>query len=266
MRQNIILSLEKSRLTLIAPIVTWNEPKPIEYGTPLTTTQLNATASVEGKFSYQPDSGDVLAVGRYRLNVSFVPTDTEKYGSVEKFVYLAVDPPKPRSTPPPPVVTTKPAKTPPYFILTGISISAPKPATPEDPMMLSTFHLRLQNAGESASHGMELKIALISYEGNAGIPITAQLSSPTTDIEPGGIVDFASNAVPIRAGRSNDLIRVRLRYKNLNRPDDTIPYQDIYRRWAGNRSGIPSLSFMEIDEETDKYIKEYFDKNVPTQR
>ena len=37
-----------------APTLTWAAPAPITFGTALTSTQLDATASVPGRFSYSP--------------------------------------------------------------------------------------------------------------------------------------------------------------------------------------------------------------------
>ena len=39
------------------PVITWANPAPIVYGTPLSATQLNATASVAGTFVYDPPGG-----------------------------------------------------------------------------------------------------------------------------------------------------------------------------------------------------------------
>jgi len=59
-----------------ATTVTWNTPAPIVYGTPLSTTQLNATASVPGKFVYIPSAGAVLQPGSQTITVFFTPTSS----------------------------------------------------------------------------------------------------------------------------------------------------------------------------------------------
>src|SRR5205823_12610250 len=46
-----------------SPIITWNNPANIVVGTPLSSTQLNATANVPGTFQYTPAAGTVLGVG-----------------------------------------------------------------------------------------------------------------------------------------------------------------------------------------------------------
>ncbi len=73
------------------PVVTWNPPTAITYGTALSTTQLNATASVPGSFVYTPAAGAVLNAGTQTLSVTFTPTDTTNYTTVTKTVQLTVN-------------------------------------------------------------------------------------------------------------------------------------------------------------------------------
>ncbi len=53
------------------PAVTWPTPLPITYGTPLSTTQLNASASIPGVFWYSQLTGTVLEPGSHTLSVTF---------------------------------------------------------------------------------------------------------------------------------------------------------------------------------------------------
>lgn len=69
------------------PEITWPDPAPITYGTPLSSAQLNATASfngrtVPGSFSYDPPAGTVLPAGTRNLRVTFTPNDTTNYAPV----------------------------------------------------------------------------------------------------------------------------------------------------------------------------------------
>src|ERR1700722_828942 len=72
------------------PTVTWNAPAGIAYGTALSSTQLNATASVPGTFSYTPAVGTVLKAGTQTLLVNFTPSDTKTYSAVTDSVLLSV--------------------------------------------------------------------------------------------------------------------------------------------------------------------------------
>jgi hypothetical protein len=75
-----------------APVITWATPAAITYGTALSATQLNATASVAGSFTYNPAAGTILTAGAYTLNTTFTPTDTTDYSTATKTVGLTVNP------------------------------------------------------------------------------------------------------------------------------------------------------------------------------
>ena len=72
----------KTTASKLASVVTWATPDPITYGTALSATQLDATASVPGMFVYTPASGKVLAVGTQTLSVKFTPTQSTDYTTV----------------------------------------------------------------------------------------------------------------------------------------------------------------------------------------
>jgi hypothetical protein len=67
-------------VTKASPTVTWASPAAIVAGVPLSSAQLNATASVAGSYVYSPPSGTVLPAGNSQgLSVSFIPADTNDY-------------------------------------------------------------------------------------------------------------------------------------------------------------------------------------------
>ena len=74
-----------------SPIISWATPAPITYGTPLSSAQLNATASVPGTFVYTPGAGTILGVGSQTLSVTFTPTDTTDYTTATATVQLTVN-------------------------------------------------------------------------------------------------------------------------------------------------------------------------------
>jgi hypothetical protein len=61
---------------VVEEIITWANPASINYGAPLTSAQLNATADVSGSFAYTPTEGSVLQTGTNTLTVIFTPTNT----------------------------------------------------------------------------------------------------------------------------------------------------------------------------------------------
>ena len=74
------------------PVVTWGPPPAITYGTPLSATQLSATANVPGTFVYSPAAGTVLNSGAQTLSVTFTPTDGSDYNGATATVSLVVNP------------------------------------------------------------------------------------------------------------------------------------------------------------------------------
>jgi hypothetical protein len=73
------------------PTVTWANPADITYGTALGATQLSATASVAGTFSYTPAAGTVLPFGNGQsLSATFTPTDATNYTTATKTVAINV--------------------------------------------------------------------------------------------------------------------------------------------------------------------------------
>jgi len=74
-----------STVTLIKamPVITWVNPADIIYGTALSVTQFNATASAAGTFTYTPASGTILNAGNGQtLSVNFAPTDSANYNAM----------------------------------------------------------------------------------------------------------------------------------------------------------------------------------------
>ena len=77
-------------VTKATPVITWAKPSPITYGTALSATQLNAAASVPGKFTYIPGAGAVLAAGTHTPSVTFIPADATNFNPVQAAVSLTV--------------------------------------------------------------------------------------------------------------------------------------------------------------------------------
>ena len=73
------------------PTITWPTPAAITYGAALSSTQLDATASVAGSFVYNPLAGTVPTAGTQTLSVTFTPTDTTDYNNASGSVQLVVN-------------------------------------------------------------------------------------------------------------------------------------------------------------------------------
>jgi len=73
------------------PVIAWNPPEPIVFGTALDSTHLNATADVPGTFQYMPSAGELLEVGNDQvLSVTFTPTDSASFNTVTSSVLIDV--------------------------------------------------------------------------------------------------------------------------------------------------------------------------------
>jgi len=81
---SVMLTVSQAR-----PAITWPAPAAIVYGTPLSASQLDATASVAGTFAYSPTLGAVLDAGSQNLSVTFTPADSN-YATTTASVTLKV--------------------------------------------------------------------------------------------------------------------------------------------------------------------------------
>ena len=72
------------------PVLQWATPAAIPYSIALSATQLNATASVPGNFSYNPSSGAMPDIGANTLSVTFTPSDSTDYTSASASITLSV--------------------------------------------------------------------------------------------------------------------------------------------------------------------------------
>ena len=83
-------------VTQATPSIAWAAPAAITYGTPLSSTQLNASTPVPGTFSYSPAPGTIPSAGQQTLTVIFTPNDTTDYTTATAAVTLTVNPQTPR--------------------------------------------------------------------------------------------------------------------------------------------------------------------------
>lgn len=73
------------------PEIIWENPASIEYGTLLSSEQLNATIDAPGTLVYTPEIGTLLMEGQNQeLEVNFTPSDLKLYHTANKTVYIEV--------------------------------------------------------------------------------------------------------------------------------------------------------------------------------
>ena len=115
-----------------APQINWATPLPIVYGTALSATQLDATSSVAGSFTYSPGAGTVLTVGQQTLTATFTPTDTTDYTTTTATVTLNVIPATP--------VVTLTSSANPVFMTYAVSFTASLPSYASTQTGTMTFY------------------------------------------------------------------------------------------------------------------------------
>jgi hypothetical protein len=87
---NVTLTVKQA-----TPSITWATPAPIAFGVALDGTQLDATASVPGTFTYNPTAETIPAVGSDTLRAVLTPTDATNYTTATASVTLIVGQPVP---------------------------------------------------------------------------------------------------------------------------------------------------------------------------
>jgi uncharacterized membrane protein len=139
------------------PTISWATPATITYGTALSATQLNATSTIAGTFSYSPASGTVLTAGLQTLTATFTPSDTADYTSATATTLLTVS----KATP---------------------TISWAMPASITYGAALSATQL---NATSTVS-------GTFDYSPTAGTVLNAGTQSLTVNFTPADLMDYAT--------------------------------------------------------------------------
>jgi len=91
---NYLLATTNGTLTVVkaTPVITWNPPAAIPYGTGLGGAQLNASANVAGVLAYAPVSGTVLNAGTNSIFVTLTPTNPANYNGASASIQIVVLP------------------------------------------------------------------------------------------------------------------------------------------------------------------------------
>lgn len=86
---------QTSTTTKGVAVITWPTPSAIAYGTPLSATQLDATASPASVYTtpvYSPAAGKILDAGSQKLKVTYAPHGDSNYATTTDTVTLQVNP------------------------------------------------------------------------------------------------------------------------------------------------------------------------------
>ena len=160
----------------VKPTLTWNPPAAIMYGTALSSTQLDATASVAGTtFVYTPGLGAQLPGGVQTLSVNFNAADSTDYAPVQTTVSITVDENGTLTSPSPGATLAGSSQT--FEWSAGYGVTA------------YIFHLGTTSPGSSDiynSNSTTAQSAVISNIPTSGVTLFARLYS-----EIGGVWRFA---------------------------------------------------------------------------
>ena len=156
------------------PFITWANPADITYGTALSSTQLDATASVPGNFSYTPGAGTLLNAGAGQvLSASFTPTDAMDYTAAAPTSTINVE----KATP-------------------TLNVSAPGGAYDGTPFAASVTIHGITNSSETALEGVTPILAYYVGSSTSGISLGStpptQAGTYTVIASFGGTTDYAS--------------------------------------------------------------------------
>lgn len=83
-------------VTQATPVISWDTPAPIAYGTPLGANQLKASAKfkesvLEGTFTYSSKTGEILLAGTKEITATFAPKDDLNFKSATQKVTLTIN-------------------------------------------------------------------------------------------------------------------------------------------------------------------------------
>jgi subtilisin-like proprotein convertase family protein len=176
-----------------SPTLAWANPADIVYGTALSGTQLNATATynstnVPGTFAYNPAAGAVLNAGLDQtLSVTFTPTDTNSFLPISRNVTINVVKA--------PLTLTADDKTKAYGSADpGFTASYAGFITGEDPTVLLGTLAFGRAPGESAGNYVITASGLTS--GNYAISFGAGNLAITQSLSAGMVISSANPALP----------------------------------------------------------------------
>jgi subtilisin-like proprotein convertase family protein len=128
------------------PSITWAAPSNIVYGTALGASQLRASSSIPGTFTYNPPAGTVLNAGVHTLAVTFTPQDSANYETVTTNVAITVLR-KPLTIAANSAAKVYGAALPPFAAtITGL-VNGDTPATLDSPVTFTTTATPNSNAG-----------------------------------------------------------------------------------------------------------------------
>ena len=148
------------------PMLSWTASSTITYGTSLGPAQLDASASVPGRFSYNPAAGTLLQPGLQTLTATFTPSDTTDYngGSVTTTITIGFT-----------QACITSAKSSPFSVTTGQSICVSSGGSLTGPVNVTSGGALWLNGGSITGPVTVSGARSLTF---CGVRITGALSGP----------------------------------------------------------------------------------------
>lgn len=150
-------------------------------------------------------------------------------------------------------------KEPPRFELEYLSIQT----LGNDPTKASQVRILIKNAGGIAAEHLQYQIAVWDWRSNREPAVTQD--SIDGIVEPGNQLSIQPLPLLIPQYTSDQLVRIWLRYKDVDHPERKPIVQTIFRDWGGTRGGISSSMFNLLSGDPQR-TEDFFDKAVPMPR
>lgn len=199
---NMLVSWSLEFVGTGAPSLTWPAPADLIYGTALSSTELNATSSVAGTFTYNPPAGTILNAGAHTLTVTFTPQDPVSYETATTNVSITVLP-KALTIAANDAATIYGAPLPPFAASYSGFVNGDTPASLDSPVTFATSATQNSDAGTyaiSPGGASDANYAITFVEGTLTISranSTGTLATSANPALPGQQVTFTYTVGPV---------------------------------------------------------------------
>ncbi|MGB0124879.1 MAG: FG-GAP-like repeat-containing protein [Silvibacterium sp.] len=180
-------------VTQTVPTLSWAPPAPMQYGLPLSTTQLDATSNVGGTITYNPPAGTVLPLGSTTVTATFLPSDSFDYTGATASQTISVVAAPATATATVPSATLAAGQNSSVTLTVGsypvpITATLTLSFTPDPPNTLTDPTVVFPNNTDTTT---------INIPANNGAPI------PAVDFSPGSTAGTITLTVQLTAGGAN---------------------------------------------------------------
>ena len=225
----------------IIPTITWVNPANIVYGTTLSSTQLNASASTSGTFSYNYSIGTTLNAGTYSLITTFTPTDQSTYSIATKTVPFTVNQASATLT---------------YSNLTKTYTGSPlQPTVTTNPAFLLTVNTTYSGVGQiptnAASYNVVSGLSNINYSASPISGVFTINPAPVTITVSNLIQTYTGSQLPVTVTTNPNVSGITVTYDGSPTPSITAGSHTIVATLTNaNYTATPVTTTLVINKAT----------------